>query len=238
VTVTPDLTVDRDSDIPLGTQLAWKLRTAIATGRLAPGERVPPVRELAEVAGVNVNTARSVYARLEEQGLVASEHGRGTFVAADAARRDDLADLARKTAEAARAAGVDPRELGEALFSGSDVEGPPPEREAEPKPSDERARRRELRADIARLERELVHLARLGDAAAMPSAPAGRILNAQELEEVRTALVARLAELRRDREDALHRTPDDELALAPDAEPRYRDAGIWTGPAARVAWTS
>jgi GntR family transcriptional regulator len=231
--VTPDLSVDRDSDIPLGTQLAWKLRTAIATGLLQPGQRVPAVRELAELADVNVNTVRSVYARLEEQGLVASEHGRGTFVAANAGRRDALADLARRTAEEARAAGVDPRELGEALFSGADVEPPPP---PEPKEPDERSRRRELRADIARLERELVHLARLGEPAAMPGATKGRILTAAELEEVRTALVARLAELHRDREDALHHTPNDELA--PAAEPRYRDAGVWTGGAARVAWTS
>ena len=37
-TVAPDLSVDRDSEVPLGTQLAWKLRTAIATGLLQPGE--------------------------------------------------------------------------------------------------------------------------------------------------------------------------------------------------------
>ena len=63
--MTPDLSVDRDSDVPLGTQLAWKLRTAIATGLLQPGERLPGVRELAGAADVNVNTVRSVYARLE-----------------------------------------------------------------------------------------------------------------------------------------------------------------------------
>src|SRR6058998_2238274 len=103
--------LDRDSEVPLGTQLAWKLRTAIATGLLQPGARLPGVRELAGVAGVNVNTVRSVYARLEEQGLVASEHGRGTFVAPGAGPRDDLARLATTAADQAREAGVDPREL-------------------------------------------------------------------------------------------------------------------------------
>jgi DNA-binding transcriptional MocR family regulator len=39
------------------------------------------VRELAIEAGVNVNTVRSVYGRLENDGLVRSEQGRGTFVA-------------------------------------------------------------------------------------------------------------------------------------------------------------
>ena len=35
---------------------------------------------MAEMAGVNVNTVRTVYARLEQEGLLVSEHGRGTFV--------------------------------------------------------------------------------------------------------------------------------------------------------------
>ena len=233
--------VDRDSDVPLGTQLAWRLRTAIATGLLAPGERLPGVRELAGAADVNVNTVRSVYARLEEQGLVATEHGRGTFVAPNAGPRDALARLASAATDQAREAGVDPRELAEALFVGGNREAPSPTPEP-PDPGasrpDERARRRALRADIAQLERELVHMARLGDPAAMPSATAGRILTADELEEMRTALVARLAELRRDREDALHRRVDEAGDPSPTAERRYREAGIWTGPAARVAWRS
>jgi DNA-binding transcriptional MocR family regulator len=39
------------------------------------------VRALADAVGVNVNTVRAVYARLEAEGLVRSEQGRGTFVA-------------------------------------------------------------------------------------------------------------------------------------------------------------
>ena len=71
--------VDRGSDLPLGVQLARALRDWI--GRAAPGTRLPSVRELAAEAGVNVNTARAVYQRLENEGLVSSEQGRGTFVA-------------------------------------------------------------------------------------------------------------------------------------------------------------
>jgi GntR family transcriptional regulator len=239
--VSPDLSVDRDSEVPLGTQLAWKLRTAIATGLLQPGERLPGVRELAGAADVNVNTVRSVYARLEEQGLVATAHGRGTFVARDAGTHDALAGLAAAATDQAREAGVDPRALAEALFVGGKLEVPPPapaSPDQDPPRRDERARRRALRADIAQLERELVHMARLGDPAAMPSATAGRILTADELEEMRTALVGRLAELRRDREDALHRRPTEAGDAATASERRYREAGVWTGPAARVAWRS
>jgi GntR family transcriptional regulator len=75
-----DLTVDREAELPLGAQLAARIRTGVRDGRLGAGDRLPSVRELAEAAGVNVNTVRAVYARLESEGLVRSEHGRGTFV--------------------------------------------------------------------------------------------------------------------------------------------------------------
>jgi GntR family transcriptional regulator len=79
-----DLTVDRAARVPLGAQLAGRIRAGVQDGTLSTGDRLPSVRELAEVAGVNVNTARAVYSRLESEGLVISEQGRGTFVAARA----------------------------------------------------------------------------------------------------------------------------------------------------------
>jgi DNA-binding transcriptional regulator YhcF (GntR family) len=75
-----DARVDRSSGVPLGAQLADHVRAAISEGTLASGDRLPSVRELAESAGVNVNTVRAVYARLEAEGVLRSEHGRGTFV--------------------------------------------------------------------------------------------------------------------------------------------------------------
>jgi len=90
--------VDRASGVPLGSQLVERIRTAVADGRLNEGDRLPSVRELADAAGVNVNTVRAVYARLEADGLIRSEHGRGTFVAgasppSRAELRDQIAAL-------------------------------------------------------------------------------------------------------------------------------------------------
>ena len=56
-----DLQVNRDGGVPVGTQLAWQIQALIVNGHLLPGEQLPSVRRLAEVAGVNVNTVRSVY---------------------------------------------------------------------------------------------------------------------------------------------------------------------------------
>src|SRR5213080_3976099 len=88
----PDLA--RADDLPLGAQLAWRLRVLIASAQLGPGDRLPGVRGLAVGAGVNVNTARAVYRGLEKDGLIVSRHGLGTFVADDAQASPDLERLA------------------------------------------------------------------------------------------------------------------------------------------------
>jgi GntR family transcriptional regulator len=72
--------LDRESGVPLGVQLAEKLELLVAERSLRPGDQLPSVRQLAALAGVNVNTVRTVYARLEQRGLLSSEQGRGTFV--------------------------------------------------------------------------------------------------------------------------------------------------------------
>ena len=89
-----DLRVDRALGVPVGTQLSWKIRSLIDEGRLGAGQQLPSIRDLAAEAGVNVNTVRAVYARLERDGVVSSEQGRGTFVVgggrSDAAARREL----------------------------------------------------------------------------------------------------------------------------------------------------
>ena len=179
----PDLV--RADDLPLGAQLVWRLRALIRSGQLAARDRLPGVRELASGVGVNVNTARAVYRRLEEDGLIESRHGLGTFVAEDAPVSPDLERLAADAAESAIASGVDPRDLARAIYAGTGpwegqmaqspaaagAEGPPmelgapielPEVAVEPgvetEPgveADERLGRQELRRQIARLEAQL-----------------------------------------------------------------------------------
>jgi DNA-binding transcriptional regulator YhcF (GntR family) len=86
-----DLRVSRTSELPLGVQLAQRLRSHIESGGLKPGDRLPSVREAAAAAGVNVNTVRTVYGRLERDGLLRSVHGSGTYVAEPAGSDDPVA---------------------------------------------------------------------------------------------------------------------------------------------------
>src|SRR5918997_1605419 len=99
-----DFAVNRDGELPVGTQLVWKLRSLIDSGALEPGDKLPSVRTLAEAAGVNVNTARAVYGRLERAGLIRSEQGRGTFVTPQppAADPESRGELVRQIAELER----------------------------------------------------------------------------------------------------------------------------------------
>ena len=96
------LQVNRNGDVPVGTQLAWQVQALIVNGRLRSGEQLPSVRRLAEVAGVNVNTVRAVYERLEGEGFVVTHHGRGTFVADNVPRLDPGAVAARVYATTGR----------------------------------------------------------------------------------------------------------------------------------------
>src|ERR687897_549393 len=83
----PNLDVERDSDVPISTQIYWQLAYKIESGRLQPGERLWPVRELGAALRVNPNTIRAVYRRLSDNGYVVSRHGAGTVVADRTAHR-------------------------------------------------------------------------------------------------------------------------------------------------------
>jgi GntR family transcriptional regulator len=80
--VTGHLAVDPTDPLPLYAQLDRAIRAAIGTGRLARGERLPTVRQLAVDLSINANTVARVYLDLERAGIVETRRGVGTFVAA------------------------------------------------------------------------------------------------------------------------------------------------------------
>ena len=104
---------DPGDELPVGLQLTWRLRALIATGRLASGERLPSFRRLSEWAGVNVNTVRAVYAGLEEEGLVVSRQGQGTFVADGIEAAPQLEEIATEALRRAQRGGAQPARPGD-----------------------------------------------------------------------------------------------------------------------------
>jgi GntR family transcriptional regulator len=114
------LDVERDSDVPISTQIYWQLAYQIDSGRLLPGARLPPVRELGGALRVNPNTIRAVYRRLADAGYVTSRHGAGTHVADRPPQRRGaealggiVAELLRRAAQA----GFTPDEVAAATYA-------------------------------------------------------------------------------------------------------------------------
>ena len=167
-----------------------RLRTRIRHGQLEAGQRLPGLREVAQETGVNVNTVRAVYQRLEQEGLIDSQQGSGTFVTSVPQRRSAVAAIAADAAREAHETGVDPREVAAALYVAR----------GSPAGSDTAAatRRRALREQIAALERTLGEMEAkypsVSSAATRADSQDGpTLLDAAELERVRTDLVRRLA---------------------------------------------
>jgi DNA-binding transcriptional regulator YhcF (GntR family) len=115
-----DLDVERDSDVPISTQIYWQLAYQIDSGRLLPGARLAPVRELGAALRVNPNTIRAVYRRLADAGYVTSRHGAGTHVADRPPQRrgtEALAGIVAEMIRRAAEAGFNADEVASAAFA-------------------------------------------------------------------------------------------------------------------------
>jgi DNA-binding transcriptional regulator YhcF (GntR family) len=189
------IAVDRNADVPIGVQLAWALRTRIGEGDFAPGRRLPGMRDLAEAIGVNLNTVRAVYQRLEQEGLIESQQGSGTFVAPSSPRGSAAGTIAATAARTARETGVDPRAVAAALYVAPEEPAAGAEQSLE---QTELVQRRRLREQIAAFESALGQIEAANPGVAPPATRIGlsagpALLDVQELERVRTMLVRRLA---------------------------------------------
>src|SRR4051794_2261348 len=115
-----DVDVERDSDVPISTQIYWQLAYQIDSGRLLPGARLAPVREMGAALRVNPNTIRAVYRRLADAGYVTSRHGAGTHVADRPPERrgaEALAGIVAEMIRRAAQAGFGADEVATAAFA-------------------------------------------------------------------------------------------------------------------------
>ena len=103
-------------DAPIYRQIVRQVIEAVASGSLAPGERLPSLRALAKKLVVAPLTVKKAYDVLESEGLIETRQGQGTFVRIDAAKSEQkasarLAPLIRRLVVEADLAGVDLTEL-------------------------------------------------------------------------------------------------------------------------------
>ena len=72
--------VNPRSGVPIYVQIVDQVRHAVDVGGLRPGERLPPVRRLADELAIAPNTIVKAYNELQRMGLIESRPGRGTVV--------------------------------------------------------------------------------------------------------------------------------------------------------------
>jgi len=73
--------IDREDSVLLHDQVAAEIRRAIAEGEAGPGDRLPLVKDIAAVLGVNKNTVLRAMHILRDEGLLDFTRGRGISVA-------------------------------------------------------------------------------------------------------------------------------------------------------------
>ncbi len=129
----PLLTVDSADPLPPFEQIRRQLAALIGSGAIVPGDRLPPLRQLAGDLGLAVGTVGRAYRLLEDAGLVVSRRGAGTRVAdgvvrlSAAQRRRALDGAAQAFVWQARSLGASPEQALAALDRAFRAVAPPSE---------------------------------------------------------------------------------------------------------------
>ena len=113
------------SGLPAYRQIARQVQRQAQGGRLRPGDRLPTVRGMAQLLGVNFNTVARAYRLLGESGVVSAQPGRGTFVLDNAAgarpSRTALQTLAADYVAQARRSGFSDAQIAAVVFRRLDL---------------------------------------------------------------------------------------------------------------------
>ncbi len=108
--------VNFHSKEPLYYQIEEQIKFLITSGQAKPGDQLPTVRDMAEALDINFNTIARVYRRLDQQGYVSSQRGRGCYVMdrvvpIEQARRQHFVQLAESFVRQSLELGVDKEDI-------------------------------------------------------------------------------------------------------------------------------
>jgi DNA-binding transcriptional regulator YhcF (GntR family) len=85
--------ISPSNGVPIYRQIVDQVKHLVASGRLVPGDELPPIRVLAQQLIINPNTVARGYRELETAGLLTKRQGAGTYVSdrgSPLARRERL----------------------------------------------------------------------------------------------------------------------------------------------------
>ena len=82
--------LDGHSGVPVYRQIIDQVLAGITAGKLAPGDQLPTVRQVAVDLSINPNTVMRAYRELEIRGVLDSQQGTGTFIAEQEVQPDEV----------------------------------------------------------------------------------------------------------------------------------------------------
>ncbi len=115
------LKINLDSEVPVYRQIVDTVRPLLVEGKLAPGDLLPPVRQLAADLGVHFNTVAEAYRLLADEGWLELRRGRGAAVVdrktptANAAATSRFSQRLRELIAEVRAGGIPPAAIAREL---------------------------------------------------------------------------------------------------------------------------
>ncbi len=116
------VTINNRDPRPIYEQIRDNLRKLIVTGVIAPDEKLPSVRELAQQLAINPNTIQRAYRELEQEGYSYTVAGKGNFVAnrseVNMAHKEKLLRTLAETARELEELGVSRDEMRQFLWEG------------------------------------------------------------------------------------------------------------------------
>ncbi|WP_461613653.1 GntR family transcriptional regulator [Clostridium sp. Marseille-QA1073] len=75
--------VEFDNNIPIYLQIMNIVKKQIIRGEIKEGDKIPSVREFAEMLQINPNTVQRTFQELEREGIVITKRGMGRYVTGD-----------------------------------------------------------------------------------------------------------------------------------------------------------
>ena len=77
------IVISQSDSHPIYLQIMEQIRQKVAVGEWKPGESIPSIRALAIELQVSVITVKRAYLELEREGIIVTQHGKGSTVARD-----------------------------------------------------------------------------------------------------------------------------------------------------------
>lgn len=116
-----NLIINHTSMEPIYEQIVAQIKAEVIEGTLAAGEALPSVRALSRELKISALTVKKAYDNLEEEGLVVTVHGKGSFIANTnqellmEERRKELEKELEAAVQKARTGGLTVKEIRESF---------------------------------------------------------------------------------------------------------------------------